>query len=220
MGIKDLAICSDGSVFKNINKTKAIKQTKKKLKRYQRSFSRKYIANNGKQKSKNEKTVYSNNMSKQKQKIKETYKRLSNIRNNYLHQTTTEIIKRKPSFVVLEDLNVSGMMKNKHLSEAIQEQKFYEFRRQISYKSQKQSIPVVFVNRFFPSSKTCSCCGFKNKSLKLSDRMYNCPVCQISIDRDYNASINLVNEGLRLLSLQNKEHASPEFTPLECYIKN
>ena len=117
-------------------------------------------------------------------------KRLTNIRRNHLHQTTSEIIKRKPSFICLEDLNVSGMMKNKHLSKAIQQQGLYEFRRQIEYKSELNNILVIIADRFFPSSKLCSCCGNIKKGLKLSDRTYKCE-CGNIIDRDFQASLNL-----------------------------
>lgn len=117
----------------------------------------------------------------------------NNIRNNYIHQTTNKIIKHYPYRIVIEDLNVSGMMKNKHLSKAIAEQGFYEFMRQIKYKCEFNGIEFIQVDRFYPSSKTCSCCGFIKKDLKLNDRNYKCDKCGLEIDRDYNASINLSN---------------------------
>ena len=120
---------------------------------------------------------------------------MTNIRHNYSHQVTTEIIKRKPSFIVVEDLNVAGMMKNKHLSKALQEQRFYEFYKQIQYKSEWNNIKFIVADRYFPSSKTCSRCGNYKKDLKLSDREYICGVCGCKIDRDYNASLNLKNYG-------------------------
>ena len=127
-------------------------------------------------------------------------RRLTNIRHNHLHQITSEIIKRKPSFICIEDLNVSGMMKNKHLSKAIQQQGFYEFRRQIEYKSAWNNILVIIADRFFPSSKLCSCCGAIKKDLKLSDRIYRCD-CGNIIDRDYQASLNLKKYGENVLNL-------------------
>lgn len=133
------------------------------------------------------------NVQKQNRLIRNIHRKLANIRQNYLHQTTTEIVKTKPSRIVMESLNVSEMMKNKHLSKAIQQQKFYEFKRQIEYKSKLNGIKFIQVDKFYPSSKTCSCCGNIKKDLKLSDRMYKCDVCGLVIDRDYNASINLAN---------------------------
>ena len=133
------------------------------------------------------------NVQKQNRLIRNIHRKLANIRQNYLHQTTTEIVKTKPSRIVMESLNVSEMMKNKHLSKAIQQQKFYEFKRQIEYKSKLNGIEFIQVDKFYPSSKTCSCCGNIKKDLKLSDRMYKCDVCGLVIDRDYNASINLAN---------------------------
>ena len=189
LGIKDLAICSDGNNYKNINKTQKIKRLDKKKRRLQRSISRKY--------EKNKKGVSycktSNIIKSEKELLKLNHK-LTNIRQNYLHQTTTDIIKRKPSFIVLEDLNVSGMMKNRHLSKAVQQQKFYEFRRQMEYKCEWNGIKVIIADRFFPSSKMCSCCGNIKKDLKLSDRIYKCE-CGNVIDRDYQASLNLKRYG-------------------------
>ena len=129
--------------------------------------------------------------------------RLTNIRQNYLHQTTSEIVKREPSFICIEDLNVSGMMKNKHLSKVVQQQGFYEFRRQIEYKSTWNNIPVVIADRFFPSSKLCSCCGNVKKDLKLSDRVYKCECCGNVIDRDFQASLNLKQYGENVLKQQS-----------------
>ena len=126
--------------------------------------------------------------------------RLTNIRTNHVHQATRAIINRKPRFVCLEDLNVQGMMKNKHLSEKVQEQNFYEFRRQIKYKAHLAKISVVIADRWFPSSKTCIKCGHVKKDLKLSDRTYVCPVCGNVIDRDFQASLNLKRYGETELS--------------------
>ena len=198
LGVKNLAICSDGKVYKNINKTKRVKKLKKKLKREQRKLSR-MIKNNIDKYVGNHKPVFKRhlieckNIQKQKHVIQLLNRTLTNIRDNYLHQTTTEIVKTKPSRIVMETLNVKGMMKNKHLAKAIAEQKFYEFIRQMKYKCEKYGIEFVQVDRFYPSSKKCSCCGNIKKDLKLSDRTYICSECGLVIDRDYNASINLAN---------------------------
>ena len=190
LGIKDLAICSNGMVFKNINKTKKVKKLKKRLKRLQKQVSRKYELNK-----QGNKFIKTNNIIKLENKIKLTYRKLSNIRNNHIHQTTTKIIKLKPYRVVMEDLNVKGMMKNKHLSKSIQEQCFYEFIRQMKYKCEFNGIEFIQADRYFPSSKLCSCCGKIKHDLKLKDRIYKCD-CGNIIDRDLNASINLSNYGL------------------------
>ena len=198
LGVKDLAICSNGKVYKNINKTQRVKKLEKKLKCEQRKLSRK-IENNIQSYKSNRNPIYKRplkecrNVQKQNRLIRNIHRKLANIRQNYLHQTTTEIVKTKPSRIVMESLNVSEMMKNKHLSKAIQQQKFYEFKRQIEYKSKLNGIEFIQVDKFYPSSKTCSCCGNIKKDLKLSDRMYKCDVCGLVIDRDYNASINLAN---------------------------
>lgn len=186
LGIKDLAICSDGNAYKNINKTHKIKQLEKKKRRLQRKISRKYLIN--KEGSSYKKTC---NIIKSEKKLLKLNHRLTNIRDNYLHQTTSEIIKRNPSFITIEDLNVSGMMKNKHLSKSVQQQKFYEFRRQLEYKCKWNNIEVRIVDRYFPSSKLCHECGSIKKGLNLSDRIYICPECGNVTDRDYQASLNL-----------------------------
>ena len=139
-----------------------------------------------------------NNVIKKENKLLKLNHRLTNIRHNHLHKTTSEIIKREPSFICIEDLNVKGMMKNKHLSKAIQEQCFYEFRRQIEYKSAWNNILVIIADRFFPSSKLCSCCGSIKKDLKLSDRIYKCE-CGNVIDRDFQAALNLKRYGENVL---------------------
>ena len=185
LGIKDLAICSDGNTYGNINKTQRVKKLEKRKRRLQRSISRRYEKNK-----KGASYCKTSNIIKREKELLRTIKRLTNIRQNYLHQTTSEIIKRKPSFICMEDLNVSNMMKNKHLSKALQEQKLYEFRRQIEYKAERNNIPVIIADRFFPSSKLCSCCGNVKRDLKLSDRIYKCE-CGNVIDRDYQASVNL-----------------------------
>lgn len=189
LGIKDLAICSNNTIYKNINKSQKVKKLEKRKRRLQRSISRKY-KNNKKG------AVYckTSNIIKSEKELLKLNHRLANIRQNHLHQTTTEIVKTKPSYIVLEDLNVKGMMKNKYLSKAVQQQCFGEFRRQIEYKSAWNNIPVIIADRFFPSSKLCSCCGNIKKDLKLSDRIYKCE-CGNVIDRDYQASLNLKRYG-------------------------
>ena len=188
LGIKDLAICSDGIVYKNINKTSKIKKLKKKKRRLQRKVSNKYLINK-----KGVCYIKTSNIIKLEKQLLKLNKRLTGIRTDYLHKTTTEIINREPMFIALEDLNVKGMMKNKHLAKAIQEQSFYEFKRIITYKALWNNIEIVDVPRFYPSSKTCSECGSYKKDLKLSDREYICEECGCVIDRDLNASINLAN---------------------------
>ena len=185
LGIKDLAICSDNNTYKNINKTQKIKKLEKKKRRLQRSISRKYLNNK-----KGGSYCKTSNIIKSEKILLKLNKRLTNIRDNYLHLVTSEIINRKPKFITIEDLNVKGMMKNKHLSKAIQQQKLYEFRRQLEYKCKWNNIELRIVDRYFPSSKLCHECGCIKKDLKLSDRIYKCE-CGYVEDRDYNASLNL-----------------------------
>ena len=186
LGIKDLAILSNGKVYPNINRTQKVKKLKKKLRRMQRQVSRKYQMNKD-----GDKFVKTKNVTKLETKIKKQYIKLTNIRTNYGQQITTEIVRTKPSRIVVEDLNVRGMMKNRHLSKAIAEQSFSAFTELLKYKCEAQGIEFVKADRWFPSSKTCSGCGNIKKELKLSDRSYNCDCCGKSIDRDLNASINL-----------------------------
>ena len=193
LGIKDLAICSDEHRYQNINKTQRVKKLEKRKRRLQRSISRKYEENK-----KGGSYCKTSDIIKSEKDLLKLNHRLANIRQNYLHQTTTEIVKTKPSYIVLEDLNVKGMMKNKHLSKAIQQQGFGEFRRQIEYKSAWNNVPVIIADRFFPSSKLCSCCGAIKKDLKLSDRVYRCE-CGNVIDRDYQAALNLKRYGEMIL---------------------
>lgn len=197
LGIKKLAVCSDENTYENINKTQRIKKLEKRKRRLQRSISRRYEKNK-----KGASYCKTSNIIKREKELLKVIKRLKNIRKDYLHQTTSEIVKRKPSFICIEDLNVSGMMKNKHLSKAIQQQGFYEFKRQIEYKSEWNNIPVIIADRFFPSSKLCSCCGHIKKDLKLSDRIYKCE-CGNVIDRDFQASLNLKIYGENVLKRQS-----------------
>lgn len=184
LGLKELAICSNGSIYQNINKTNHIRKIEKKLKREQKSFSRMIISiKKGKSTQKN--------FVKQKLKIQKLYQRLTNIRTDYLNKTINSIVKTKPSFIVIEDLNVSGMMKNKHLSKAVAQQKFFEFRTKLISKCKEYNIELRVVDRWYPSSKLCHDCGHIKKDLKLSDRIYICSECGYTEDRDINASLNL-----------------------------
>ena len=189
LGIKDLAICSDKNTYKNINKSQKIKKLEKRKRKLQRSISRKYEKNK-----KGESYCKTSNIIKREKELLKLNHRLTNIRQNYLHQTTSEIVNRKPRFICVEDLNVREMMKNKHLSKAVRQQKLYEFRKQIKYKAAWNNIPIIIADRWFPSSKLCSCCGNIKKNLNLSDRTYVCE-CGNVIDRDYQASLNLKRYG-------------------------
>lgn len=185
LGIKSLAVVSTGEVFGNINRTKAVKKAGKRLRRLQRRVSRHY--EKLKTKKINEK---GKNLLKLEKQVNKTYQRLTNIRDNYAHQTTTKLVKTKPAYVVIEDLNVRGMMRNRHLAKAITQQKWRGFRHQVEYKCQLYGIQLVVANRFYPSSKLCSCCGRIKRDLKLSDRVYRCR-CGNIVDRDLQAAINL-----------------------------
>ena len=192
LGLKDLAICSDGKVFKNINKTKKVKKLEKRLKQKQRQISRKYEMNKIKKEGGGScQFIKTKNIEKLEETTKLIHRKLINIRNNYLHQVTTSIVKTKPYRIVIEDLNVSGMMKNKHLSDSVRKQCFYKFRQYMTYKTELNGIELVIADRFYPSSKTCSICGSIKYDLKLKDRIYKCSHCGVVIDRDYNASLNL-----------------------------
>lgn len=188
LGLKDTAILSNGKKYKNINKKVNIKKTKKRLKRLQKQVSRKY--ENNKEGNRYHKTA---NIVKLEKQIRLLHRRLANIRLNYNHQITTEIVKTKPSQIVIEDLNIKGMMKNRHLSKAIAEQSLYQLTQLLDYKCKLYGIKLVKADRWFPSSKTCSECGCVKHDLKLSDRVYKCTECGSEIDRDLNAAINLSN---------------------------
>lgn len=184
LGLKNLAICSDGSVFQSINKTFNVRKVEKILKREQRKLSRKVMSIK-----KGESTQ--KNFVKQKLKVQKLHQRLNNIRTDYLNKTIHSIVKTKPSFIVIEDLNVSGMMKNRHLSKAVAQQKFFEFKTKLISKCKENNIELRVVDRFYPSSKTCHRCGHVKRDLKLSDRTYVCSECGYVEDRDINASLNL-----------------------------
>lgn len=189
LGLKDFAICSNKQVYKNVNKTSIVKKVEKKLKREQRKLSRKYeslkIRN---KKEKGEATRQ--NIQKQIVKVQKLHQKLANIRTDYINKTVSSIVKQEPSFITIEDLAVSNMMKNKHLSKVVAQQKFYEFRSKLEYKCNLFGIELRIVDRFYPSSKLCHCCGSIKKDLKLKDRVYKCD-CGYIEDRDYNASLNL-----------------------------
>ena len=187
IGIKELAICSDKKIYKNINKTAKVRKLNKKKRRLQRRISKKYCKNK-----KGECYCKTRSIVKSEKKLLKITHRLTNIRHNYLHQTTSEIVSRKPKFIVMEDLNVKDMIKNKHLAKAVQEQCFYEFYRQIQYKCSWNNIEFITADRFYPSSKLCFCCGYVKKDLKLSERVYICPECHNVMDRDFQASVNLM----------------------------
>ncbi|EJT6340483.1 transposase [Clostridium perfringens] len=192
LGIKEFAVCSDGIKFKNINKTSTVKKVEKKLKREQRKLSRKYESLKIRNKNIKEGRATRQNIQKQIVKVQKLHQRLANTRTDYINKTVSKIVKQKPSYVTIEDLNVKGMMKNKHLSKAIVSQKFFEFKTKLISKCKQNNIELRIVDRFYPSSKTCSNCGKVKKDLKLSDRIYKCS-CGFNIDRDLNASINLKN---------------------------
>ena len=192
LGIKEFAVCSDGIKFKNINKTSTVKKVEKKLKREQRKLSRKYESLKIRNKNIKEGRATRQNIQKQIIKVQKLHQRLTNIRTDYINKIVSSIIKQKPSYITIEDLNVKGMMKNKHLSKAIASQKFFEFKTKLTVKCKENHIELRIVDRFYPSSKTCSQCGKVKKDLKLSDRIYKCD-CGFTIDRDLNASINLKN---------------------------
>jgi len=187
LGIKDTAICSNGKIFKNINKTIKIKKLKKKLKREQRKMSRSIEYS----KSKKIKLKECKNFNKKKLKVQKIFYRLNCIRDDYNNKMVNEITRAKLKYITIEDLKVSNMIKNKHLSKAIQEQNFYSIRTKLINKCKERNIELRLVDIFYPSSKTCSCCGSVKKDLKLNDRIYKCCNCGLEIDRDYNASINL-----------------------------
>ena len=184
LGLKDFAIVSNGKTYKNINKSAKLKKLEKQLIREQRSLSRKY------ENLKKGESTQRANIQKQKLKVQKLHHKIDNIRTDYINKTIAEIVKTKPSYITIEDLNVSGMMKNKHLSKAVASQKFYEFRTKLQAKCKEIGIELRVVDRWYPSSKTCHCCGAIKKNLKLSDRIFQCD-CGYIEDRDFNAALNL-----------------------------
>ena len=188
LGIKDLAVVSDGRKFKNINKSSKVKRLEKRLRREQRCLSRKYES----KKKKGGKTVTASaNIEKQKLKVQKLHQRIKQIREDYENKVIHEIVKQKPRFITVEDLNVKGMMKNRHLAKAVAAQRFNCLLTKLKHKAEIIGIEVHIVDRFYPSSKTCHVCGHIHKGLKLTDRVYICPECGYTEDRDFNASLNL-----------------------------
>ena len=184
LGLKDFVIVSNGKTYKNINKSTRLKKLEKKLIREQRSLSRKY------ENQKKGESTQKRNIQKQRLKIQKLHHRIDHIRTDYINKTIAEIVKTKPSYITIEELNVSGMMKNKHLSKAVASQKFYEFKTKLQAKCKETGIELRIVDRWFPSSKTCHCCKSIKKDLKLSDRIFRCD-CGYIEDRDFNAATNL-----------------------------
>ena len=190
LGIKDFAICSNGRIYKNINKNSCLRKLVKKFRREQRSLSRKYESY--KELNNNLKGVAARqNIQKQVLKVQKLHQRINNIRTDYINKVISELVKAKPMWITIEDLNVKGMMKNRYLSKAIAQQKFFEFRTKLLRKCNEYGIELRIVSRFYPSSKTCHNCGCIKADLKLSDRIYHCSECGYTEDRDLNASLNL-----------------------------
>ena len=184
LGVKDFAILSNGKTYKNINRSARLKKLEKQLRREQRCLSRKY------DNLKKGEVTQRANIQKQKLKVQKLHHKIDNIRTDYINKIIAEIVKTKPSYITIEDLNVSGMMKNRHLSKAVASQKFYGFRSRLKAKCDANGIELRVVDRFYPSSKLCHCCGRIKKDLKISDRIYRC-ACGYVEDRDFNASLNL-----------------------------
>ena len=184
LGLKDFAIISNGKTYRNINKSAGLKKLEKQLIREQRSLSRKY------ENLKKGESTQRANIQKQKLKVQKLHHKMDNIRTDYINKTIAEIVKAKPSYITIEDLNVKGMMKNRCLSKAVASQKFYEFRTRLKAKCDENGIELRVADRFYPSSKTCHHCGSVRKNLKLSDRIYRCE-CGYVADRDLNAALNL-----------------------------
>lgn len=189
LGVKDFVITSDGEVFSNLHFKKS---EVSKIKKLQRSLSRKKDG--------------SHNKTKARIKLSKSYEKITNRKTNYLHYVVNQLLNEN-QVIVMEDLNIKGMMKNHKLAESIQEMNFGEFRRMLEYKASWYGRKLVFIDRFYPSSKKCNHCGYINKELKLSDRQWICPDCGSVIERDYNAALNILDEGLRIIGL-----SSPKFT--------
>ena len=184
LGLKELAIVSNGKTYKNINKSARLRKLEKQLRREQRRLSRKY------ENLKKGEVTQKSNIQRSRLKVQKLYHKIDNIRTDYINKTIAEIVKTKPSYITIEDLNVSGMMKNRHLSKVVASQKFYEFRTKLKSKCDDNGIELRIADRWYPSSKICHCCGCIKEDLKLSDRIYRC-VCGYVEDRDFNASLNL-----------------------------
>lgn len=186
LGLKEFAVLSTGKTYKNINKSRVIKTIEKRLKREQKRLSKKY------ENKKKGVATLNKNIYKKISRIQKLYYKLSCIRTDYINKIVNEVVKTKPRFITIENLNITGMMKNRHLSKAIANQKFYKFRLKLINKAKRLNIEIRLADTFYPSSKLCSCCGSIKHDLKLKDRMYKCNYCNLKIDRDYNASLNLM----------------------------
>ena len=189
LGVKDFVVTSEGEVFNNLHFKKS---ETKKIKKLQKQLSRKEKG--------------SNNRNKARIRLAKVYKKINDRKQYYLHAVSNSLIDEN-QVICMEDLNVKGMVKNHNLAESICEMNFGEFRRMLEYKAQWYNRKIVFVNRFYPSSKTCHNCGYINKSLTLNDRQWVCPQCGEVIERDYNAALNILDEGLRIIGC-----STPEFT--------
>ena len=196
LGIKDFIVTSDNQSFENL---KSIRSNQKKLNKLHRDLSRKQNK--------------SNNKTKARIKLAKFHEKLHNIKDNYLHHISNQLLSEN-QVIVIEDLNVSGMLKNHNLAKSIQELSLYRFKELLTYKSNWYGRDLIEIDRFYPSSKTCSCCGYKKTDLTLKDREWVCPICLSRHDRDYNAAINIRNEGMRLFKIKIGL-SSPELTPLE-----
>ncbi|ULT59378.1 transposase [Neobacillus drentensis] len=185
VGIKNFAVCSNADIYRNINLSPRNTKLEKGLKRQQRKLSRKY-----ENKKKGGESCYKN-IEKQVKVIQKIHARLTHIRKEYVRDVVTRVVKAKPSYITIEDLNIKGMLKNKHLADRVRKQNFYYFRTCLEQKCKQNGIELRLVGRFFPSSKLCSCCGHKKVSLSLSERIFICDQCGIEIERDFNASLNL-----------------------------
>ena len=191
VGIKDLVVCSDGRVFPNINRTKEIRKLEKRLRRLQRKCSRKYEMNKIQEKGGAIRYVKTRNIAKLERQMQKIRIRLEHKRMDYENQVVNELVRTKPSRIVMEHLNIRGMMKNRHLSKAIQQQRLYTLKQKIKHKCEWYGIEFVEANQWYASTKTCHSCGYLKKSLHLSERIFRCDKCGLEIDRDLNASINL-----------------------------
>lgn len=186
LGLKEFAVLSTGKTYKNINNSRVIKTIEKRLKREQKRLSKKY------ENKKKGVATLNKNIYKKISRIQKLYYKLSCIRTDYINKIVNEVVKTKPQFITIENLNITGMMKNRHLSKAISNQKFYEFRIKLIHKAKRLNIEIRIADTFYPSSKLCSYCNNIKHDLKLKDRMYKCNHCSLEIDRDYNASLNLM----------------------------
>jgi len=209
VGVKEFAVVSNGKFYKNINKTGKVRKLNKRLKHIQRSINRKYRTN----KTKGVKGA-TKNTNRQILKLQRLHKRIADIRHDYVYKVVDELVKTKPDYITIENLNIQGMKKNKHLARAISEQNFGLFTMLLRSKCEKYGTELRRVSKFYPSSKTCHRCGFYKKDLKLSDRVYKCENCGLEIDRDLNSSINLSRAGTYEILVPM---AGRELKPPECY---